>query len=81
MAHGQRRIDTVTAFVIVDPADDTEGVPAVLLADGTVMPMLAADPARVASLRPVAERWAKANGVRIEMVRFTRREHLAWIEP
>ena len=76
---GQLRIDTTFAFVVVD-VDGTEGVPAIIAPDGTVWPMIGADEERIDSLRPMAVDAARILGRPIELVRFTNREHVEWIE-
>lgn len=77
---GQLRIETVFAFVVID-TDGTEGIPAVRGPDGMAMPLVAADPERLASLRPVAQLMAMRLGKRVELIRFTTRTHLDWLEP
>ena len=74
-----QRIESITAFVVED--DTGEGVAAFLGPKGMWLPMVAADPERVASLRPHAEAIVKASGKRIRVVRFTTRTELDVIEP
>lgn len=68
------------AFVMLDPADSTEGIPAFLGPGGMMMPMVAADMKRVEQLRPVAEEMARANGAKITLCRFEVRTELEVIE-
>lgn len=77
---GQLRIDEMFAFVVVDD-DGTEGIPAATLPSGMMFPLVGADMDRVESLRPAAETMAASLGKRVEVVRFTTREHVEWIEP
>ena len=76
---GQLRIDTVHAFIVLDH-DGTEGIPAINV-DGTMMPLVAADAARVESLRPIAQLMADAQGVTIRLVRFSVREEVEELRP
>ena len=50
---GQKRIERMFAFVVVDE-DGSEGVPAMAGPRGEPIPLLGADLARVDALRPVA---------------------------
>lgn len=65
------RIARLWAFIAVDE-DGDEGICAFLATSGgTHFPMVAADPARVESLKPIARRPAAAvPGKRIELRRF-----------
>lgn len=77
MAHGQLRIEQMYAFVMVDPADNTEGVPA--FADPTTgfpMPMVGADMKRVDALRPIAQQLARQGGAKVTLCRFEVRTEL-----
>jgi len=67
-------ITSIHAFIAVD-AQGEEGVPA-FVCNGWWMPLLAADPARLASLRPVAQDIARASGKTIKLVRFDQRTEL-----
>jgi len=77
---GQLRIDELFAFTAID-SDGTEGVTAFLTIDETILPMVAADRARVDSLRPIAQDIARQRGVTIRLVRFSVREVLEEIKP
>ena len=81
MAHGKVRITEMYAYVVVDPADDTEGVPAFAGPDGMMMPLVGADTVRAEALRPVAQRMATQMGVTVELVRFTVRESIETLQP
>jgi hypothetical protein len=70
MAQGQLRIEQMYAFVMLDPADNTEGVPAFMGPNGMPMPMVGADMKRVDSLRPIADRIAREHGAKITLCRF-----------
>lgn len=76
---GQLRIDTVHVFVVVD-RDGTEGIPAIRAGD-TMMPLIAADAARLDSLRPLAQQIATTMGVPVKLVRFSAREEVEEIRP
>ena len=76
---GQLRITEVYAFICLDE-DGTEGIPAFAAPGGVVMPMLCADKARVDSLRQLA-RDVVRTGRKVELVRFSVREHVEDIEP
>lgn len=69
---GQYRIDSMWAFTTID-ADGSEGVCAFLAADGTMMPMVGADLARVAALKPIAQQIADANGSTVTLAHFSTR--------
>jgi hypothetical protein len=71
-------IDTLTAYIAVD--DDGEGIMAFRGEDGW-LPMVGADPDRIAALRPIAEQMAAAAGKRCVVARFSVREDLEIIEP
>lgn len=81
MARGQLRIEQMYAFIVLDPEDNTEGIPAFYSADGSPMPMVGADMARVDQLRPMARTVAKAMGVKVTLVRFEVRTELETFEP
>lgn len=70
MAQGQLRIEQMYAFVMVDPADNTEGIPAFQGPGGMAMPMVGADMKRVNDLRPMAEDLAKTHKAKITLCRF-----------
>lgn len=74
--NGQERISSLFAFIIVDD-DGTEGVPA--LSNG--MPLIGADLARVAALRPYAEEAARVYGKPVTLARFSVRVDQEVITP
>jgi hypothetical protein len=73
-------IDEVYLFVSSD--EDGEGVCAgPLLGPGSMVPLIAADKARLDSLIPVARQLAKASGTKIKLVKFTTRTEVMEIDP
>jgi hypothetical protein len=69
------RIDAIWAFLSIDPEDGNEGVLAgPLLGPGSVVPLIAADEARLKSLTPTAEQIARISGRVVRLVKFTNRE-------
>lgn len=68
---GVEQIDTITAFIATD-TDGTEGIIGSATRYG-VMPLVAADPDRVESLRPIAEAVARGMNVPVRLVQFTTR--------
>jgi hypothetical protein len=75
------RIETLTAYVAVDPKDGDEGIIGHALSEGTMMPLIGADAKRIEDLRPYAEQVAAATGQQIKLVRFSVREELATLNP
>lgn len=73
------RITEMYAFLVADD-DGGEGVPA-FEHDGVMMPLVAADSARVASLRQVAHGIARNSGRPVTLARFSTREDLETIRP
>lgn len=73
------RITTIHAFTAIGE-DGDEGIPAILL-DGTWMPMVCADQARLESMRPHAEAVAKSTGKAVKLVRFSVRSDIETIAP
>lgn len=73
---GQERILSIFAFIVTDD-DGTEGVPA--LSSG--MPLVGADLARVASLRPFAQMAADAYGKPVTLAHFSVRTDQEVIQP
>lgn len=74
----KKKIDEMYAFIATED-DGQEGICAFQTRPGMWMPMVGADLARIASLRPIAEGIAKATGKQIEVCKFTNREHLEMI--
>lgn len=66
------RIDTIWAFVSVDPDDGNEGVCAFHTGEGW-MPMIAADIARLDQIRPIAQKIARDRQQAVKLVRFSQR--------
>lgn len=75
-----KRIDRVFAFVMIDQ-DGNEGVPAVSMPSGLVMPLMGADLERVESLRPLAEMFASKTGSTITLCVFGDRREVEIIRP
>jgi hypothetical protein len=74
------RIDEVCLFVSVD--ETGEGVCAgPLFGPGTLVPLIAADEARLQSLIPMARRIAQASGKTIRLIKLTTRTELMQIGP
>jgi len=68
------RIETIHAFIAPDPINGDEGVVAWMTpTDRMWMPLIAADPARLKELRPLAEEVARITGRKIKLVRFEAR--------
>jgi hypothetical protein len=60
--------------------DGDEGVVAMRMGSAWI-PLVAADPIRLAQLRPIAEATARTTGKSIRLVRFTTREEVETIDP
>lgn len=69
------RIDSIWAFVSIDPVDKNEGVVTVAIGN-TMMPMIAADEERLAYLKPIAEGMTVFSGMKIKLVKFSQREEV-----
>jgi hypothetical protein len=69
-------ITEVYAFIATG-ADGEEGIPAFLAPNGTMMPLVCADKARVQSLWAVAQTLARVSGKKIKLVRFHQMELLS----
>jgi hypothetical protein len=75
-----QRIDELFVFIASDA--NGEGAPAFFdAATATLMPLIAADRARVDSLRRMAKQIARESGNKITLCRFSVREELEVIEP
>ena len=72
------RIEEMFAFIAQDA--EGEGVPAISTSEG-VMPLIAADEARVESLREIAQKVASGQGITITLCRFSVREEIEVITP
>jgi hypothetical protein len=78
---GQYRIDSLWAFTCVD-RDGTEGVCAMTLPEPFgFTPLVGADLARVASLRPYAQEVATATGRPVTLSHFSVRTDQETIQP
>lgn len=76
----QRRIDTVWLFISCD--ENGEGVAAVpMLGPGSLVPLFAADEARLKSLIPIARYLARESGLRIKLIKLTERREIMEILP
>jgi len=74
------RIDEIYLFVSVD--ETGEGVCAgPLFGPSTLVPLIAADQARLTSLIPIARQIARASNKTIKLIRFTARAELMRIGP
>lgn len=69
------RIDELYAYVSVDE-DGDEGLCAFLGPDGSWMPMVAADEARVEQLRPIAQDIIQHSGMAVRLLRFSTRSEI-----
>lgn len=67
-------------WAFIGEGDGGEGLLAAAI-DGRVVPLIAADLARVEQLRPHAQRAADSTGVAVRLVRFTQRIEIETIEP
>jgi hypothetical protein len=78
------RIQTLTAYVAIDPADNSEGIIGQLMPDGvggmSWMPFIGADEDRIRSMRPMAERLARDLAREVKLVRFSTREDVETID-
>lgn len=68
-------IETVTAYVALDPGDKIEGILAFKQGDEW-RPMVGADHEMLVSLQPLAEQMAQSMGLKVSMVQFTERKVL-----
>ena len=66
-------IKSMSAYVAMDPTDNTEGIIAFEQND-TWRPMVGADQEMIESLRPIATRIARQQGIKVSLVRFSQRE-------
>jgi hypothetical protein len=73
------RIEHVWAFLSVD--DGGEGVCAAPMGGLGMVPLIAADEARLESLKPIAAHIAKMFGKPVRLVKFTTREEVEVFEP
>lgn len=78
--NGQLRIDSMWVYTQVD-ADGTEGVIAMTLPGLGLTPLLGADLARIASLRPYAQQVATATGRPVVLSHYSVRTDQETIQP
>jgi hypothetical protein len=71
------RIESISAFVSIGDDDEEGIIGAPIGPQGEMVPLIAADEARLISLMPVAIRIASREGIRIKLVRFTNREDVS----
>lgn len=75
------RITTLTAFIAIDPKDDSEGIVGYTNPfTGAAEPLIGADDARIMQQRPIAEDIAKGAGIEVKLARFTVREDIDTID-
>lgn len=74
------KIDDLHVFISKD-AVGNEGIPAVSLPNGMMLPMVCADQERVDALRSYAQDIAEMTGTEIKLVRFFNREEVEVIAP
>lgn len=76
------KIEKIYAFIAEDNGPDDEGITAFLGPGGGMwMPMVAADLARVISLRPLAQDIARRSGKPVHLLEFSIRTELEVIQP
>jgi hypothetical protein len=76
----QLRIDEVYLFISVD--ETGEGVcGAPLMGPDTLVPLIAADKARMESRIPIARQIARASGKQVKLIKLSQRDELMTIEP
>jgi len=81
------RIDAVYLFISTD--DQGEGLCAAPIPDGLgpmpggvgLMPLVAADPARLSALKPIAQQLSNLTGKTIRLIKLSRRDELDLITP
>jgi len=76
---GQLRINQLFAVVVVDE-DGTEGVPALLGPDGTYLPLMGADMARLDGLKDLVKTHPQFRGRKFTILRFGDREAIGTID-
>jgi hypothetical protein len=77
---GQYRIDSLWAFTCID-SDGTEGVAGALIPKLGFVPLVGADLARIASMRPYAQQVATATGRPVTLSHFSVRTNQETIQP
>lgn len=76
-----KTIDELYAFVVLDPTDETEGIPTWSPEPGVSAPVIGSDHDRVVSMREYVQQMATALQLPMTLVRFSQREELEVIEP
>lgn len=79
VADGLPRIESIFAWICTDKADGTEGVPAVGMAGGMVVPLYSSRKEIALKMRPAAEEMAR-QGNKMALVEFAYRIPLEVIE-
>lgn len=74
------RITELWAFIAIDPKDGNEGVPTVQIG-GLVMPLIAADEARLRDLREIAQIFCNQSGVPLTLAKFSVRTNVETFAP
>lgn len=77
---GQARILSIFAFIVTDE-DGTEGVPAIEAPGLAAFPLMGADLATVAWMRPHAQRVAQESGKALTLAHFSVRTDSERLEP
>ena len=79
--NGQLRIESMYAFIQLDPRDNTEGVIAFMDPNTrTWMPMVGADMSRIEQLRPLAKDTARITKRPVRLVHFIGRNDVEVID-
>lgn len=73
------KVNEIYAYISFD-SDGNEGVCA-FMSGNTMLPMIAADPARLEQLEPIAKKLARLSPHPIELIKFSAREKVRQIEP
>lgn len=74
------KITEMFAFVTTDKGPDDEGLVGYATIEGW-MPLVGADPSRIESLKPIAQKIAKKTGKPIRILKFSQMEEIGRISP
>jgi hypothetical protein len=74
------KIQTIHVFIAIDKNPDDEGVVAMKVGNNWI-PLVAADEARIKSLKPIAQRIATITKQKIILAKFSVRENVETINP
>jgi hypothetical protein len=74
-------IKSMWAYVVIDPKDGNEGVPAMQGPNGLVVPLIASDRIRREEFRPFAQSVADDLGVPVKLVEFQNRVEIEVLKP